>query len=109
VDDWAIRRRCNYDTVVVALERRRGLDLLPDRTAETLAEWLRGRPGIEVVARDRSTEYARGISLGVPEAVQVVDRWHLLANMRQAGERWLYAAQARLRRLPVISASGTPV
>ena len=36
------------------------LDLLPDRTATTLADWLRRRPTIEIVARDRSTEYARG-------------------------------------------------
>jgi len=87
VDDWAIRKRCTYGTVVVDLERRRVLDLLPNRTAETLAEWLREHPTIEAVARDRSTEYARGISLGAPKAEQVADRWHLLANMRQAVER----------------------
>jgi len=108
VDDWAIRKRYAYGTVVVDLERRRVLDLLPDRTAETLAGWLRAHPAIEGVARDRSTEYARGISLGAPKAEQVADRWHLLANMRQAVERWLHAAQARLRRLPVIPASGAP-
>ena len=49
-----------YGTIVVDLERRRVVDLLPDRTAETLADWLRRKPGIEIVARDRSTEYARG-------------------------------------------------
>src|SRR3954454_21952391 len=63
VDDWALRKGRTYGTIVVDLERRRVLDLLPDRTAETLAHWLWGRPGIEVVARDRSTEYARGILL----------------------------------------------
>ena len=104
MDDWAIRKRCTYGTVVVDLERRRVLDLLPDRIAETLAGWLRAHPAIEAVARDRSTEYARGIDLGARKAVQVADRWHLLANMRQAVERWLHAAQARLRRLPVIPA-----
>ena len=108
VDDWAIRKRCTYGTVVVDLERRRVLDLLPDRTAETLAEWLRGRPGIEAVARDRSTEYARGIALGAPKAMQTADRWHLLANMRQAVERWLHSAQARLRSLPVPSGDDKP-
>ena len=108
VDDWAIRKRCTYGTVVVDLERRRVLDLLPDRTAETLAGWLRAHPAIEAVARDRSTEYARGITLGAPKAVQVADRWHLLANMRQAVERWLHAAQARLRRLPMPPSYGGP-
>jgi hypothetical protein len=99
VDDWALRKGRTYGTIVVDLERRRVLDLLPDCAAKTLADWLRARPGTEVVARDRSTEYARAITLGAPAAVQIADRWHLLANMRQVLERWLAWAQARLRRL----------
>jgi transposase len=100
VDDWALRRGRTYGTIVVDLGRRRVLDLLPDRTAETLAGWLRRQPQVAVVARDRSTEYARGIALGAPGATQAADRWHLLANMRQVLERWLAGAHARLRRLP---------
>ena len=106
VDDWALRKGRTYGTIVVDLDRRRVLDLLPDRTAETLADWLRRQPQIAVVARDRSTEYARGIALGAPAATQVADRWHVLVNMRQAVERWLAGAQARLRRLP--PSPGTP-
>ena len=112
VDDWAMCKGRTYGTIVVDLERHRVVDLLPDRTAETLADWLRQRPGVRVVARDRSTEYARGIALGAPDAVQVCDRWHLLANMRQAVERWLHATHARLRRLPMPPAGteeATPV
>jgi transposase len=101
VDDWAMRKGHTYGTIVVDLERRRVVDLLPNRAAETLADWLRRHSGIEIVARDRSTEYARGIALGAPEAVQVCDRWHLLANVRQAVERWLARVHARLRDLPV--------
>ncbi len=51
-------------------------------------------------ARDRSTEYARGIGLGAPEAAQVADRRHVLVNMREALERWLAGAHARLRCTP---------
>ncbi len=102
VDDWAMRKGCSYGTIVVDLDRHRVVDLLPDRTAATLAGWLVQRPDIKVVARDRSTEYARGASLGAPRAVQVADRWHLLANMRQAVERWLHGAHAGLRRLPPV-------
>jgi len=108
VDDWAVRKGRTYGTIVVDLERRRVLDLLPDTAAETLADWLRDRPGIEAVARDRSTEYARGIALGAPTATQVADRWHLLANMRQVLERWLAGAQARLRGLPLPPGSEAP-
>jgi len=109
VDDWAIRKGRTYGTVVVDLERRRVADLLPDRTSATTAEWLRQRPGVEVVARDRSTEYARAVAIGAPQAVQVADRWHLLANMRQALERWLHTVHARLRRLAPAYAGGTAV
>jgi len=105
VDDWAMRKGCSYGTIVVDLDRRRVIDLLPDRTASTLAGWLERRSSIAVVARDRSTEYARGADLGAPRALQVADRWHLLANMRQAVERWLHGAHARLRRLPPVPGS----
>ena len=99
VDDWAKRKGSSYGTIIVDLERHRVVDLLPDRTAATLADWFRQQPGIEIVARDRSTEYARGIAIGAPAAVQVADRWHLLANMRQVVERWITSVHGRLRRL----------
>ncbi len=104
VDDWALRKGSTYGTIVLDLERRRVVDLLPDRTSTTVAAWLQQRPGVEVVARDRSTEYARAVAIGAPKAIQVADRWHLLANMRQALERWLHTTHARLRRLPVLPA-----
>ncbi len=88
VDDYALRRGQRYGTVVVDLERRRLVDLLPDRTAATLADWLRGRP-VRIVARDRPTEYARGIANGAPQAIEVLDRRHIFKNVRELVERQL--------------------
>jgi transposase len=105
IDDWAIRKGSRYGTIVVDLDRHRVVDLLPDRTAPTVAGWLERHSGVELVARDRSTEYARGASLGAPQAQQVADRWHLLSNIRQAVERWLHGAHARLRSLPLLPGS----
>lgn len=52
-DDWALRKGRTYGTILVDLERRRPIDLLPDRSASTLAARLRRDPQIQVVARDR--------------------------------------------------------
>ena len=105
VDDWARRKGHTYGTILVDLETRRVADLLPERTAESLAAWLKERGPIEVITRDRSSEYARGAAMGAPQAVQVTDRWHLLQNLREMIERWLTGIHGRLRRLPPVETS----
>jgi len=77
VDDWARRKGQTYGTILVDLEARRVVDLLPDRSARTLAAWLREHDTVAVMARDRSTEYASGGGLGAPGALQVADRWRV--------------------------------
>ena len=52
VDDWAFRKGHHYGTVLVYLERKRVVDLLPDRTTASLKTWLEQHPGVEVVTRD---------------------------------------------------------
>lgn len=87
VDDFSLRRVQRYATIIVDLERHEPIDLLPDRSAEALADWLRANPGIEVIARDRYRPYIEGASAGAPGAVQVADRFHVLKNLYDAVER----------------------
>jgi hypothetical protein len=89
VDAWAWRRGHRYGTILVDLVSHRVVDLLPDRSAASVAAWLARHPMITVVCRDRSDLYADGIRRGAPEAVQVVDRFHLVQNLRQALETFL--------------------
>jgi transposase len=100
VDDWALKKGRSYGTLVVDLEQHRPLDLLLERTSAVVAEWLQQHPGIEIVTRDRSTEYAAGIAAGAPHAMQVADRWHLLLNLRQMLDRFLSTIYSRLQQLP---------
>jgi transposase len=86
VDEWAWRRGHRYGTILVHLATHRVVDLLPDRSAAALAVRLGQHPTITTVCRDRSDLYANGIRRGAPEAVQVVDRFHLVQNLRQALE-----------------------
>ena len=87
VDDWAWRKGQRYGTLIVDLEINRPIDLLPDRSAEAVVVWLQAHPSIEIIARDRGVMYVDGATRGAPEAIQVVDRWHMAKNLGEALER----------------------
>jgi transposase len=98
VDDWSYKRGQRYGTILCDLERHCVVDLLPDRSAESLAAWLRAHPGVEVISRDRSSLYAEGAREGAPEAVQVADRGHLMKNLTEGLERILQRHHTELRQ-----------
>jgi transposase len=97
IDDWAWKKGRNYGTICVDLERRRPIDLLPDREPATIAAWLQRHPSITTIARDRGTEYIEGIRQGAPDAVQVADRWHLLKNLGDALEQFFLQQRSALQ------------
>ncbi len=108
VDDFALLKGRKYGTIIVDFETHRPIELLEGRSAETLATWLKKYPKLRIVSRDRSTEYERGIEDGAPQAVEVLDRWHLLKNLRQSTERVLEGNSASLSgiTLPVKGGPG---
>ncbi|WP_406360424.1 ISL3 family transposase [Streptomyces sp. NBC_01544] len=81
VDDFALRRRHRYATIITDAETSRRVEVLPDREMATLESWLREHPDVEVVCRDGSATYAEAVRRAQPDAVQVSDRWHLWRNL----------------------------
>ena len=65
IDDWAWRRGRRYGTLICDLERRRIVDLLPDREPATVEARLDRHPGIKIVARDHDGGYARAVSRAI--------------------------------------------
>jgi transposase len=97
VDDWAWRKHQKYGTMLMDLEQKRVVDLLPVRSASSLADWLREHPGVAIIARDRCGLYAEGGREGAPLAVQVTDRYHLMSNLSEAVEHTLQELQIKAR------------
>ena len=101
VDDWAFRRNVSYGTILVDLQDHHVVDLLPDRSAASLESWLTSHPGVELISRDRSGDYATGASKGAPEALQVADRFHVQKNLSEAVERIFHRPRHLLPQIVV--------
>jgi transposase len=101
VDDWAWRKGQDFGTILVNLDLRRVVDLLPDRAAESLSEWLQQHPEIVSISRDRCGLYAEGATLGAPQAQQIADRFHLILNLSGTMERVLEERSRQLVLPPI--------
>jgi transposase len=104
VDDFAFKKGSTYGTILVNLEDHKVVDLLPERSQESLVAWFRGHPAaeVEVAARDRSNIYREGLAKGAPGATHVADRWHLLHNLALTLEEYL------LQKRPVLQKAAAP-
>ena len=81
IDDFALKKRQRYGTVMVDLETRKIVDMLESREMEDVARWLAGFPNLSTVSRDGSQTYAAAITKAHPKAIQISDRFHLLKNL----------------------------
>ncbi|MCT9934817.1 ISL3 family transposase [Planotetraspora sp. A-T 1434] len=81
VDDFALKRRHRYATILIDAETGERIDVLPGRGADALQVWLRAHPGVEIVCRDGAGAYGEAVRRALPDATQVSDRWHLWQNL----------------------------
>ena len=109
VDDWAWRKGQRYGTILVDLERRRVIDLLPDREPDTLVAWLEVHAGVEFISRDRAGGYADAARRGAPGAIQIADRFHLLRNLTDAAQHAFERHHAAVRAIGLDAQKPTPV
>jgi len=108
IDDWSWKKGVSYGTILVDLELRRPVELLPDRSTETVEAWLRAHPEVDIVSRDRGGEYAAAARKGAPQAQQVADRFHLLKNLRERLKEVMDRKQSCLPEVEERACEGIP-
>ena len=109
IDDFSFLRGRRFGTILVNLETRHVVDLLPDRKAETSAAWMRHYPDLMAVSRDRGGDYAAAAKASAPQATQCADRFHVIKNLGEALEGLLARHLAAHRRGQAEKSSATPL
>ncbi|MBO0794619.1 MAG: ISL3 family transposase [Ktedonobacteraceae bacterium] len=109
VDDFSFLRARTFGTILIDLEKRIPVELLPDREAETLKKWLEAHPGVEIISRDRGGDYAKGAREGAPKARQIADRFHLLCNLSETLEDFFLNKRTALKEAVHDPATPSPV
>ena len=95
IDDFAWKRGQRYRTLLCDLERRRTIELLPDRKVGTAEARLAAHPEIPVVSRGRG----RGYGPAATTAAQR-DRWGRIGVATKLHQEWVRAKLARRSRSP---------
>ena len=105
IDDFAFRRGHRYGTILVDLERRCVVDLLPDRKPESVVDWLQQHGSPEILSRDRGGGYAEAARRGAPDATQVADRFHLTKNLVETLETFFLRKRSLLKDIAAVIAT----
>ena len=98
IDDFSFRRGRTFGTILVDLELHQVIDVLPERSSQTSADWMRDHPEIAYVSRDRGKDYTQGATQGAPQATQISDRFHLMKNFVEAVDAEVSCCYKHLRQ-----------
>ena len=89
IDDFAYRKGVKYGTIVIDADMGKTLELINSRDTNIIAKALKAYPNVKTVSRDRSSAYAKAVEQGIPEAVQIADKFHLVKNCGEHMEEQL--------------------
>ena len=108
VDDFAFKKRYTYGTIMIDIDSHRIIDILDSRDKDKVTEWLKTYSNIKVVSRDGSHSYGAAITNSHPEAIQITDRFHLLKNLSETVEKYLYRLFPSRLEIPATSSTMSP-
>ena len=90
VDDFALRKRFSYGTVMINLENHRIIDMIPSRDTNDVCNWLKTFHNIEVISRDGAITYASAATNSHPDVIQISDRFHLIKGLSEVVCKYIF-------------------
>lgn len=89
IDEASFRRGLRFHTPFVDLDRRRLLDLVPERTKRSVTDWTSERTGewkarVAEVVIDPFDAYRQRVGEALPQVTLVVDKFHAVQLANQA-------------------------
>ena len=81
IDDFALKKRHKYGTIMVDIESHRIIDMIDSRDLEDVVNWLQSFPNLQIFSRDGSIIYRNAIDTAHLINLQVSDRFHILKNL----------------------------
>ncbi len=107
IDDFAVKKREKYGTIMIDIETRTVVDMIESRKKEDVSQWLETFPNLQLVSRDGSITYAKAISDAGQHIVQVSDRFHLIKNLTDYGNDYL--KKCLNPKIPVLKVEEKPI
>lgn len=89
IDDFALKKRFSYGTVMVNIENHRIVDMIPSRDTATVSNWLASFSNLEIVSRDGSIMYASATQSSHSDAIQISDRFHLIKGLSEVINKYI--------------------
>lgn len=86
IDEFALRKGHEYATILIDAANGERIDVLPDRTVATVADWLREHPQARVGCRDRAGTFAQAATEADPAIVGLSPVRHLTAHLPRKEE-----------------------
>lgn len=103
VDDFALRKRFSYGSVMVDIETHRIIDLIPSRDTADVRVWLKQYPNVEVISRDGSQIYANAATGAYSHVKQVSDRFHLIKGLSESIDKYIIREYPSRLEIPAVT------
>ena len=103
IDDFSLCKRKIYFSILVDNDTRKRLEVVPSRQQPEVIKMLRKLKQAETVTRDFSKSYKAAISEALPDARQIVDRFHIRKNLTEDMADYLKRKIRDNRKVPDLS------